>query len=409
MQNTGIFKTHSNLTMTRGTDTLKYYAFGSAISEMQFKSDTGGSYRYGFNNQEKDEELGEYYAFEYRIHDARLGRFLSVDPLAIEYPFYSTYQFAGNTPIAATDIEGAEPLVKINEISQDATKLKLFVPTSKSTFKPPTIPTPSLTFAQAIATYSRPPLSGSYVSRSGLVLEEAITAEELFYQTSSKSLKAFGLLLTFMLTPFELNCPGLPQYQYNYNSFNTLNSSSSDPSPQEVTPIINPSEIEPKQPERYQVYETSRNVKTGKLLPYFGITKQNVLVGTGGRYSFNSIEGRNMAPQPIAENLKYDVAKGVEANLIRLNNPYYPLSVSYSPWIDNMNNSVDPFGKTSYRLTLGRLWLDLNIPNWKELYNRAQETSNETKSNDNVKTSVNMNYSQFTIKSSENTCPEPTP
>jgi hypothetical protein len=60
MQNTGIFKTHSNLTMTRGTDTLKYYAFGSAISEMQFKSDTGGGYRYTFNGKETDTETDTY-------------------------------------------------------------------------------------------------------------------------------------------------------------------------------------------------------------------------------------------------------------------------------------------------------------------------------------------------------------
>jgi hypothetical protein len=58
--------------------------FGSAISEMQFKSDTGGGYRYGFNNQEKENELGDYYAFEYRIHDARLGRFLSVTPINLK-------------------------------------------------------------------------------------------------------------------------------------------------------------------------------------------------------------------------------------------------------------------------------------------------------------------------------------
>jgi RHS repeat-associated protein len=82
--------------------------FGSAISEMQFKSDTGGGYRYGFNNQEMDEELGEYYAFEYRIHDARLGRFLSVDPLASSYPWNSTYAFACNSVIMNIDLEGRE-------------------------------------------------------------------------------------------------------------------------------------------------------------------------------------------------------------------------------------------------------------------------------------------------------------
>jgi RHS repeat-associated protein len=66
------------------------------------------AYRYGFNNQEKDPELGEYYAFEYRIHDARIGRFLSVDPLAPEYPWNSTYAFAENRVIDGIDLEGLE-------------------------------------------------------------------------------------------------------------------------------------------------------------------------------------------------------------------------------------------------------------------------------------------------------------
>ncbi len=68
-------------------------------------------YRFGFNNQEQETELGEYYSFEYRVHDARLGRFLSVDPLAPEYPFYSSYQFAGNQVVWAIDIEGLEPYI----------------------------------------------------------------------------------------------------------------------------------------------------------------------------------------------------------------------------------------------------------------------------------------------------------
>lgn len=88
-----------------------YYAFGSAITERGWVA-KGYQQRYGFNNQEKETELGDYYSFEYRIHDARLGKFLSVDPLETEYPYYSTYQFAGNMPILAIDIEGAEPLFK---------------------------------------------------------------------------------------------------------------------------------------------------------------------------------------------------------------------------------------------------------------------------------------------------------
>jgi hypothetical protein len=38
-----------------------------------------------------------------------VGRFLSLDPLQAQYPWYTPYQFAGNTPIQAKDVDGLEP------------------------------------------------------------------------------------------------------------------------------------------------------------------------------------------------------------------------------------------------------------------------------------------------------------
>ncbi len=69
-------------------------------------------YRFGFQGQEKDDELkgvGNSISFKYRIHDPRLGRFLSVDPLSAEYPFYSPYSFSGNRVLDAVELEGLEP------------------------------------------------------------------------------------------------------------------------------------------------------------------------------------------------------------------------------------------------------------------------------------------------------------
>lgn len=37
------------------------------------------------------------------------SRFLSIDPLAAKFPYYSPYQFAGNMPIWANDLDGLEP------------------------------------------------------------------------------------------------------------------------------------------------------------------------------------------------------------------------------------------------------------------------------------------------------------
>ena len=70
-------------------------------------------YRYGFNGKEKDDD-GEFgsitnYDYGFRIYNPAVGKFLSVDPLTREYPWYTPYQFAGNAPIVARDLDGAEP------------------------------------------------------------------------------------------------------------------------------------------------------------------------------------------------------------------------------------------------------------------------------------------------------------
>ncbi|CAN5525888.1 hypothetical protein BH10BAC2_BH10BAC2_25230 [soil metagenome] len=72
---------------------------------------SGTGYRYGFNGKENDNEVkgtGNQQDYGFRIYDPRLGRFLSVDPLNREYPWYTPYQFAGNKPISFIDRDGLE-------------------------------------------------------------------------------------------------------------------------------------------------------------------------------------------------------------------------------------------------------------------------------------------------------------
>ncbi len=69
------------------------------------------NYRYGFNGKEKDDGVkgeGVQYDYGFRVYDARLGKFLSVDPLFKDYAMLTPYQFASNTPIQAVDIDGKE-------------------------------------------------------------------------------------------------------------------------------------------------------------------------------------------------------------------------------------------------------------------------------------------------------------
>jgi RHS repeat-associated protein len=68
-----------------------------------------GGYRYGFQGQEEDGELWSgSVSYKYRIEDARLGRFFSVDPLHCKYPFNSSFAFSENRTISARELEGLE-------------------------------------------------------------------------------------------------------------------------------------------------------------------------------------------------------------------------------------------------------------------------------------------------------------
>lgn len=83
---------------------------GSSGSGVQYANK--GSYRYGFNGKENDNEVkgeGNEQDYGMRIYDGRLGRFLSIDPLFKEYPWYTPFQFSGNNPIQFIDRDGLEP------------------------------------------------------------------------------------------------------------------------------------------------------------------------------------------------------------------------------------------------------------------------------------------------------------
>jgi RHS repeat-associated protein len=96
-------------TMPKVVSWSGYEPFGSLLPGRNYSS---GSYRYLFQGQEHDDEIngapGTSYAFEYRIHDPRVGRFLSIDPLAAEYPYNSPYAFAENKVIQFVELEGLE-------------------------------------------------------------------------------------------------------------------------------------------------------------------------------------------------------------------------------------------------------------------------------------------------------------
>ncbi len=66
------------------------------------------AYRYRYNGKESMGLLGGRYDYGFRMYDAGIGRFLTVDPLTKKYPELTPYQFASNTPVAAIDLDGLE-------------------------------------------------------------------------------------------------------------------------------------------------------------------------------------------------------------------------------------------------------------------------------------------------------------
>lgn len=84
-----------------------YEAGGSLLPGRNYSSD---SYRFGFNGMEKDDEMhgatGTSYDFGARLYDTRVGRWLSIDPLAGQFPTVSPYLFAFNSPIYMIDEHG---------------------------------------------------------------------------------------------------------------------------------------------------------------------------------------------------------------------------------------------------------------------------------------------------------------
>ncbi|MBX2985972.1 MAG: OmpA family protein [Bacteroidia bacterium] len=114
---TGVFDEGADTLMYYVADVVSatlYYPFGQAMlsySNIEF------AFTYGFNGKEKDEEGmgggGATYDYGFRIYNPQIARFLSVDPLSSSFPWYTPYQFAGNMPIIAIDLDGLEEFVII--------------------------------------------------------------------------------------------------------------------------------------------------------------------------------------------------------------------------------------------------------------------------------------------------------
>jgi RHS repeat-associated protein len=106
-----ISDSRSNLNAATLISATDYYAFGMEMPERKYRMK---SYRYGYQGQELDNEIegeGNSLNYKYRMHDPRLGRFFTVDPLAGKYSYNSPYAFSENRVIDGLEWEGLEVVI----------------------------------------------------------------------------------------------------------------------------------------------------------------------------------------------------------------------------------------------------------------------------------------------------------
>ncbi|MFY0602287.1 MAG: LysM peptidoglycan-binding domain-containing protein [Cyclobacteriaceae bacterium] len=87
---------------------VEYHPFGTTAYRSGRNQTETSLKRYRYVGKERDDETGLYY-YGARYYAAWLARFISTDPLKDEYPYYTSYQYAGNRPINFIDLDGLEP------------------------------------------------------------------------------------------------------------------------------------------------------------------------------------------------------------------------------------------------------------------------------------------------------------
>lgn len=91
-----------------------YYPFGLKMAGISSKAANIISNKIKYNTMElQSEEFNdggglEMYEYKYRFYDQQIGRFISQDQLASNFPHYAPYQFAGNQVPNAIDLDGRE-------------------------------------------------------------------------------------------------------------------------------------------------------------------------------------------------------------------------------------------------------------------------------------------------------------
>lgn len=97
---------NDNGTMVYVPEILSYADYSPYGTLLHARHSDPDAYRYGYQGSEMDNELkgdGNSYTTQFRMLDPRIGRWLSIDPMAGQFPWQSPYCSMDNNPISLND------------------------------------------------------------------------------------------------------------------------------------------------------------------------------------------------------------------------------------------------------------------------------------------------------------------
>ena len=94
-----------------------YFPYGKILRSFS----AGNQGRYLSTYHERDAETGDLQGFDYRgarFYDSDVGRFLSLDPLAVEYPALGDYVYVAGNPVRFIDPDGKNFWDKVQGVAR---------------------------------------------------------------------------------------------------------------------------------------------------------------------------------------------------------------------------------------------------------------------------------------------------
>jgi len=130
---------HSKKRVCEEKKRINYYPFGlkhRGYNNVVNSNGNSTAQKIGYQEQMLDDDLGlNWYGFKYRNYDPSLARFHNIDPLAEDYYYNGTYNFAENKVIQYNELEGLEATMPMiySKLKQAYTGLKQAVTGAKQT------------------------------------------------------------------------------------------------------------------------------------------------------------------------------------------------------------------------------------------------------------------------------------